>query len=498
MPEKAMFSRNSIQTRMVAVLTMMLGVILCVNFLIFGQINSMVERVDQVFVSNVSISDLAAVLDGVQQEVGEYLSTKSSYALENYYRFEQSCRDMIGELNGENVDNDLRMLEKNIRNMSESYLDKTGETVLAKRGRNVERYRMLYEEQTRLYRYIHRYIYELNSERFALNSINYRNLLSYMNRLEWLSMAVLITILLLSLAIGTTIVRGMVRPLTELAAAANQVAAGSFDVELPPVWHEDEVGIVTQAFVRMLSGIRENIAQTTRAIETQAQMKERELSMEAHLRQAQLKYLQAQMDPHFLFNCLNAGAQLAMLEDAEQTGIFMEKMADYFRYNVKKMDRDATLFEEIEAVDNYIYILNVRYSGDITYKKTMAGEIPNVAMPGMILQPLVENAVQHGIRDDLEHGMIRLSVEPEDEYIRILISDNGAGMTHEQLQRIRSEQSFSDDGGGNSSTGIAVHNVRNRLRLYYNRDQLLTVHSEGKGMGTEVTVLLPVTREEWL
>ena len=109
----------------------------------------------------------------------------------------------------------------------------------------------------------------------------------------------------------------------------------------------------------MLDSIRIHIKQQRESIEKQAQMKERELLMETHLKEAQLKYLQAQINPHFLFNCLNAGAQLAMLEDAERTGVFLEKMADFFRYNVRKMEDDALLWEEVDAVDNYIYILNV-------------------------------------------------------------------------------------------------------------------------------------------
>ena len=140
----------------------------------------------------------------------------------------------------------------------------------------------------------------------------------------------------------------------------------------------------------MLDSIRIHIKQQRESIEKQAQMKERELLMETHLKEAQLKYLQAQINPHFLFNCLNAGAQLAMLEDAERTGVFLEKMADFFRYNVRKMEDDALLWEEVDAVDNYIYILNVRFAGDINYEKDVDEGIGNFRIPSMILQPLVE------------------------------------------------------------------------------------------------------------
>ena len=174
--------------------------------------------------------------------------------------------------------------------------------------------------------------------------------------------------------------------------------------------YEDEVGVVTRSFNQMLESIRQNIEQLKESMERQAQMKERELLMETHLKEAQLKYLQAQINPHFLFNSLNAGAQLAMMGDADNTGIFLEKMADFFRYNVRKMEEDAMLWEEIEAVDNYIYILNVRFAGDITYIKEVDEGIENIRIPSMILQPLVENAVQHGIHDCMETGWISMSI----------------------------------------------------------------------------------------
>ena len=184
-----------------------------------------------------------------------------------------------------------------------------------------------------------------------------------------------------------------------------------------------------------------------------------------------------------------------MMEDAEQTGIFMERMADFFRYNVKKMDGDATLQEEIQAVDNYIYILNVRYAGDITYEKKIEADIENVRVPSMVLQPIVENAVQHGIHDMMESGKICLTVVREEDHLRISVEDNGAGMTKQEIARVMRGEAGQGAEDGNS-TGIAMDNVMSRLRLYYNRENLLVIRSEGKGMGTEVTILLPLEEGE--
>ena len=486
--------KNSIQTRLSGVMLLVLVFALGINVFIFKQIHTAVTRIDAVFSSNTAVNELSESLEQVESTVYEYLNTKSTQALENYYRYEQNYKNLIEELNDRNLDNEVKMLEKNIRRMSESYLEQTNETVQAKRGRNVEKYKTSYEDENELYEYINVYIYKLNNLRFKTNSANYQLLLSAMNVLYKLCIFVMLVVYALGLAVTMLLVRNMIRPLTALSNTAHEVAKGNLNVPQLPVVVEDEVGVVTRSFNQMLESIRQNIEQLKESMERQAQMKERELLMETHLKEAQLKYLQAQINPHFLFNCLNAGAQLAMLEDAERTGIFLEKMADFFRYNVRKMEDDAMLFEEVEAVDNYIYILNVRFAGDIHYEKDVDEGIGDFRIPSMILQPLVENAVQHGIHDCMETGKIKMSIHKAGEDLEITVSDNGAGMTPEMIQSVMAGRAR-NNGEDRYSTGIAVGNVIDRLELYYKQKGLLIIESDGLGKGTSVHITLPVENE---
>ncbi|MCC8067232.1 MAG: histidine kinase, partial [Clostridiales bacterium] len=386
------FSRlSSIQTRINAAVLLALALVLCMNLFLISEINSAVQRIDSVFTSNVSVNTLSDTLEQIQDNVYEYLNTKSSQALENYYSYEQEYRLLLEDLNDKNVDNEILMLEKNIRNMSETYLEQTSITVQAKRGRNVEGYKESYELETQLYEYINTYIYRLNTMLFRENSTSYQALISSMKVLENGSLIIMAAAFAVCMLVIAIFVHNMIRPLTVLSSTAHEVASGNLDVPQLPVIYEDEVGVVTRGFNQMLASIREYIDRLRDSMETEAQLKERELLMEAHLKEAQLKYLQAQINPHFLFNSLNAGAQLATMENAEQTSVFLERMADFFRYNVRKMSGDATLSEEIQSVDNYIYILNVRFAGDITYQKEVDADIENVRIPSMILQPIVEN-----------------------------------------------------------------------------------------------------------
>lgn len=483
--------KNSIQTRLSGVMLLVLIFALGINVFIFAQIRTAVGRIDAVFSSNTAINELSDSIEQVESTVYEYLNTNSSQALENYYRYEQNYRNLLEDLNDRNLDNEAKMLEKNIRRMSETYLDQTNETVQAKRGRNVEKYKTSYEDEHKLYEYINSYSYKLNNLRFKMNSANYQLLLSAMNVLYKLCIAVMLVVYALGLVVTTLLVRNMIRPLTALSNTAHEVAKGNLNVPQLPVVVEDEVGIVTRSFNQMLESIRQSIDQLKDSMERQAQMKERELLMETHLKEAQLKYLQAQINPHFLFNSLNAGAQLAMMGDADKTGVFLEKMADFFRYNVRKMEEDAMLWEEVEAVDNYIYILNVRFAGDIHFSKEVDESLENVRMPSMILQPVVENAVNHGIRDIEWEGKIHLTVTGDADYIRISVKDNGKGMTQEQIEGVLSGNRERRNEEGDS-TGIGMNNVISRLELYYEESGLMEINSEGEGKGTEAVIYIPV------
>ncbi len=486
---------NSIQTRLSSVMLLVLVFALGINFFIFSQIQNAVSRIDAVFSSNVDINDLSDALEQLQGTVYEYLNTKGTKALENYYRYEQNYRSLIEKLNDKNLENEGKILEKNIRNMSESYLDQTSETVQAKRGRNVERYKTSYEQETQLYEYINSYIYRLNNLSFRKNSANYQILLSSMSILYRMCIIVLIIVYVLGFAITVILVRNMIKPLQALSNTAHEVTKGNLNVPQLSVVYDDEVGVVTRSFNQMLDSIRKNIAKLKESMEHQVQMKERELLMENHLKEAQLKYLQAQINPHFLFNSLNAGAQLAMMGDAEQTGVFLEKMADFFRYNVRKMEEDAYLREEIEAVDNYIYILNVRFAGDIHYRKEIDEDIENIRIPSMILQPMVENAVQHGIHDCMETGWIRMSIHRNQDMTEVIVQDNGVGMTREMIDKVMAGNVDQDE-EDRFSTGIAVRNVIERLRLYYKQEDLLWIESDGPGTGISVHITLPKEKEE--
>ena len=481
----SLVSKIVIEVGMIAVL------LFAMNMLFYVRINNSMQKMDNVYASNAELTELSQVFEKVQDNMYKYLKVKNSQTLLDYYQNEAKYRNELEKLNEDNINDPVKLLERNIRKMSETYLDCTAETVAAKRGRNVEQYKRKYDDATKLYRYIQSSIDELNNLMFQENSSTYAVLRAVMRYLEISNSVIMIIIVAGGMLLLIQAIRNMFVPLSNMAETAQLVGQGNFHVKMHDTDAQDELGTVTRAFNTMVENLDLYMARTKASMEKEQQMMERELLMENHLKEAQLKYLQSQINPHFLFNSLNAGAQLAMMEDAEQTGIFVEKMADFFRYNVKKGQEDATLGEELEAVDNYIYILNVRFAGDIHFSKEVDESLENVRMPSMILQPVVENAVNHGIRDIEWEGKIHLTVTGDADYIRISVKDNGKGMTQEQIEGVLSGNRERRNEEGDS-TGIGMNNVISRLELYYEESGLMEINSEGEGKGTEAVIYIPV------
>lgn len=418
-------SKNlSIRKKLTYVFLLSIIVILLVDVLIFTYINNMLGRVDDSYYSNVRLIELENSLDEVRENVTEYLSTKSSDSMSQYYYSEQKFFDLLKLLNDRICEDTGLMLEKSIKSMSENYLELASKAVDAKRGRNVEEYTRLYEESEIVYGYIYTYIYSLNSMQFQSNTIHYEKLTKMLKTAENICMIVLVL-----------------------------------------------VGLVTVVVIAIL---------TSNIIDP----------LESHITNAKLKYLESQVSPHFLFNTLNAGAQLAMLEEADRTYDYIQNVADFFRYNLKHDLSSVTLSQEIGLVDNYMYILNVRFANELIYEKDIDEELITTVVPGMILQPLVENCVNHGLRIVEHEKKISLRVQREGGFICVSVSDNGIGMSREKIQQIMNGQ-IEGDGNDKDSNGIGVNNVISRLKLFFDKDDVVEITSEGEDCGTEVAIYIP-------
>jgi sensor histidine kinase YesM len=221
------------------------------------------------------------------------------------------------------------------------------------------------------------------------------------------------------------------------------------------------------------------------------EMKARE-ELEMSVKTLELKALQSQVNPHFLFNTLNAVVKQAMLEGADCTQKVVYSLAKLLRYNLGKINQHVTLRDEVANIRDYLFIQRTRFGDHVDAVIDIPEAILNVKVPPMTLQPLVENAIVHGIEPKVEGGIIFIRGWAENDCVIIEIADNGLGMSRERLDKIR-EKSDPACGQGNA-VGIGIDNVQKRIQLYYGPRYGLTLNSE-MGRGTVVKIKIPARSE---
>ena len=217
------------------------------------------------------------------------------------------------------------------------------------------------------------------------------------------------------------------------------------------------------------------------------------------LRQKQAEYLalQNQINPHFLYNALEAIRTDALLANCPDIAETTEALATFFRYTISNVQEYVTFSDELDNAENYFTIQRCRFGDKISLELELENErLLEVRMPKLILQPLVENAVSHGLEGKLGHGTVRIIVENSDRTFFLRVRDDGVGMPDEQVERLNAQ--FGGVGGADMTQpcgGIALRNVNSRIRLMFGEDYGLHLFSAA-GVGTECCVTLPLRFRE--
>ena len=209
------------------------------------------------------------------------------------------------------------------------------------------------------------------------------------------------------------------------------------------------------------------------------------LEMEKNMEHIRLEMLKSQVNPHFLFNTLNMISCMARLEDAETTDRMIVSLGNLFRYNLRTKEQEVYLEQELEALEEYLYIQQMRFDSRITCKKDIRVDPYSVRIPSFTLQPIVENALGHGMRAKEEGGRILLKIWQEGNMLTISLMDNGQGMNAEEKAALR-QKILSSEKTGRS---IGLGNICRRMAMLY-PDGALKVYSK-EGRGTIIQLKIP-------
>lgn len=500
---KPSFGGMKYRTKLMAFFLLAVSIIMLASLFAYLSSQILMGDTNQMLKKNLELTVAYSRLEKVQNDIEIYLSTSSSDSLIAFYNDSSSLNENASGLLSEVSYTERGIKIKNVANMILNYLDKAEAAINEKRGRNIPAYTADYEETVKESDYITVYMEEImsrdvidSSEKFEEISIRQQNT-SLLNDILIACVMGFVIAMIILFSFEVT------KPITRLAGYAQRIADGDFDIAIQPDRTSGEIHTLYRVFASMVVSIREyvdQIQEKRRLERTLSEEKLNNLKMKNALHESELLALQSQVNPHFIFNTINIGAKIAMLQGDRATCTYLENAADIFRYNLNGLDSNATLKQEIDNVVSYMYLLQMRFGDTIRFSleaDETDSELMGLTVPRMTLQPLVENAYIHGISKLEEGGTIRLRAWKEGKLAHVEVCDSGSGLAPEQIESILNG-SPEDAGDGRPherghTTGIGLDNVLKRLRLFFDRRDVMWIDCAG-GL-TKFILVLPLNCE---
>ncbi|MDR2760015.1 MAG: histidine kinase [Spirochaetaceae bacterium] len=460
--------------------------------------------------------DLAAY----QEPLLEYLSTRSSNALARILIESQALRNKLPAYSPITADK-TELKERELYFLIYAYLNLADQAIEEKRGRNIAAYTRIYDEMAGLLAYINEEIEMVNTERFSNQLDAYELFIAKSGTIQFWNLFFIIFVSILSILLLFQSAGRLTDPLVRLSALAADLSSGNFEIPDIQTGSVAEMDQVVEAFNRMKNDIRQFIEE----IRWQENIKQeymreklRNMKMEGLVRHMEIYALQAQMNPHFLFNTLNTGMQLAIVEGADRTGEFMEYLARLFRHIIRNKELTVPLRHEIEGLNYYFAILKVRFPKNLDlildYDESL---LDGCKVPVSILQPLVENCVIHAFKDSsaqpsaqppaqppvpppvappaARRSLIMVRAEKSGNTLILSVRDNGCGMPAETAEKLLHPLSIDES---SMERVMGLENVIQRLYFFYPDDPGVVSIETGEGRGTAIIIRIDTEREPCL
>ena len=279
-------------------------------------------------------------------------------------------------------------------------------------------------------------------------------------------------LVIVALVLSNLISRNITRPLQQLRDSMARVQEGDFRAAEVEVTSRNEVGSLTRSFNVMTSRIQELMKQN--------------IYEQQQKRKSELKALQSQINPHFLYNTLDSIIWMAEGKKNEEVVVMTASLARLLRQSISNEEEQVPIGQEVEYARSYLTIQKMRYKDKLEFQIQVDAQIMGVPIIKLVLQPLIENAIYHGLKYKEGKGLLIVRGYREGENAVIQIKDNGAGMDEQTLSHI-----FEKHKVNYRSNGVGVYNVQKRLQLYYGMDYGIT-YSSRQGEGTTASIVIPM------
>jgi two-component system, sensor histidine kinase YesM len=303
-------------------------------------------------------------------------------------------------------------------------------------------------------------------------------LVEKLDRITWITVSIVCLTIMLSLFASWAVAGVMTRPIRNIVMSMKKFQKGNFSEQVA-VDGQDELGQLGAGYNIMVQRIRELVDDV--------------YSFELKQKQAELKVLQSQINPHFLYNTLNTIAWTAEKHGDRVVGEMIYSLSGIFKISLSQGKELIPLQEEFKLLEHYLFLQKIRYPNRLVYEIDLDPKLKDLIVPKLLLQPLVENSVVHGIEPLTEdQGSVHVRASLVDGMAEIEITDNGIGIPEDKLLRLR--RMFRDgDVQQHGSDSFALINIASRIRMFYGEQAAIEIESV-PGSGTRVVLLIPDNR----
>ena len=457
--------------------------------------NRIIDEYNQSMKINIDISDLSLEFNNMWVHFDYYMRVKDAEVYKKLLVSEIKIESIIQDITPfVNSDKDSSIYFRNLNNMYDWFKGQT-HLIIARNELNLETYEQYMKMRT-MNNYLSSHSRSLSASYLQFSDSYYSEILDKFKLLDTNLYILLILTIFISIIIIKIVNDDILGTLNKLSISVKNLSDANWDI---PDIEEDsykELDNLTNTFNHMKNSIKIYINELNEKSEIESNYQKEKINnieKDKIIRETQLKALKMQINPHFLFNNLNTVSRMAMFEGATQTVELIDAVSKILRFNLLNRDNLIKLEDEIENVRAYILIQKIKYEDRITFKFDIEDELSTLHLPPMIIQLLVENAINHGFSGTYNKGIINISVKKEEQYGLITINDNGKGIIAGDLYKLKKGEELNKK--GRMSTGLGIININKRLELYYNRCDLLTIESE-VGLGTTVNILIPIEESE--
>ncbi len=487
---KQYWYRLSIRGKQFAFYILIIACISIFNFFVLERYNQFIRQYNANTNKFFNVIQLKKELTESMSCISKFLENRNLEDLDLYnesvYRFEMAILKMEKDPASLNS----YFLIRAIKNSYISAYDEYNAAITKRRVSN-SGYRIHEYKARRIYQYMLDYIDNLSEINLVEGNTIYERLTQNVRLMRTVILASIILVTLICLGFGIKFSNYLTKPIKQLAMLSSQMAEGNLDVRPLQVKSHDEVGILANSFNTMSQSIQQMVKdlKSKSVLEKKLHNEEiKNMKMQQLLKEARFLSLQAQINPHFLFNTLNTISRIIMFNKNEDAIRLIESFANLLHYNLGDFHKQVPIKKELEIIRHYLYIQKYRFEERLNFTIFCNNsKLLEVPIPCLALQPLVENSIIHGIEPKEAGGKIRIKITEVSNEIIIKIIDNGIGISKARMESIKDLKANNHIGHSNA---IGIANVAHRLSIFTGLSECFGIRSI-EGLGTIVVVKIP-------